>query len=157
MPTTHDLSRTEAAIAAYDALDAIALQGAPSLTTNAEVEELFAKLEAAGAEVGRAFGLDTAGFNNPETCEKYIRPGPKNPPPGSELSFVRQTVRRWRALNQRAALLERMRTLALRVRAGNALQTVEAVDLATEVENYLALLTSGLIPNESFRMRPGGL
>ena len=69
-----DLSRTEAAIAAYDC--------DPS-------DEL-------AAAVGAAYGEDTQDRNNPATCAALIRPGPKVPTPGSELSFVRRMVKLWR-------------------------------------------------------------
>lgn len=69
-----DLSRTEAAIAAYDR--------SPS--------DKLAK------EVGRVYGQDTKDRNDPETCAAVIRPGPAIPGAGYELSFVRRMVNMWR-------------------------------------------------------------
>lgn len=88
-----DLSRTAAAIEAYDAYDA-AFQ--PERMTNDAALAGFAKLDALAEAVGLAFGLDTADRNSVETCRQCIRPGHKVPGPGCERSFVRRMVALWR-------------------------------------------------------------
>jgi hypothetical protein len=91
--TLPNLSRTEAAIAAYDEFnESFNVDG----MSQDEVLVEFNKLESLGRAVGVAFGLDTADRNNPETCAQTIRPGFKVPGPGCELSFVRQAVNRWK-------------------------------------------------------------
>ena len=89
--TLPDLSRTKAAIEAYDTFDAAATMSG----SQDEVLAELAELERLGKEVGRAFGLDTADRNNVRDCEMYIRPGNKTPPAGFQLSFVRRMVARW--------------------------------------------------------------
>ncbi len=79
--TLPDLTRTIKAIEAYDkAADASDLEA----------------LEALGESVGEAFGLDTSDRNNLNDCKQLIRPGPKVPGSGYELSFVRRMVELWR-------------------------------------------------------------
>ena len=88
-----DLSRTKAAIEAYDKLnDELVMDG-----SQAEVTGQFAELERLGEAVGIAFGLDTADRNSMDTCKGCIRPGHKVPAPGAELSFVRRMVAKWEA------------------------------------------------------------
>ena len=88
-----NLSRTEAAIKAYDEFnESFCTDG----LTNDEVLAEFAKLETLGEAVGFAFGLDTADRNSLDTCKACIRPGHKIPGPGCELSFVRRMVGNWR-------------------------------------------------------------
>lgn len=91
-----DLSRTKAAIEAYDAFDATFDE---MKRNNDAVMAWFARLEELGKAVGIAFGLDTADRNNPDTCKQCIRPGHKVPGPGEELSFVRRMVAQWEAQN----------------------------------------------------------
>jgi hypothetical protein len=86
-----DLSRTAAAIEAYDAFDATF----EMMKSNESVLAWFAKQEELGQAVGLAFGLDTADRNNPDTCRQVVRPGPKVPSPGFEKSFVRALVEQW--------------------------------------------------------------
>jgi hypothetical protein len=50
--------------------------------------------EANAIKCAEAFAKDTAEFNDPETC-MLLRPGPKVPAPGAELSFMRQMVKLW--------------------------------------------------------------
>jgi hypothetical protein len=79
-PVWPDLSRTEAAIKAFDASDEHWMDNGPL-----------------GRAVGEAFGLDTIDRNNPEDCAHLIRPGPPEPPLGDrDVSFVRRCVRAWR-------------------------------------------------------------
>jgi len=74
-----DLSRTEAAIKAFDG-----------------AAELDKKNELAQA-VGRTYGQDTIDRNDPETCTALVRPGPPTPSLGeTDVSFVRRMVRKWR-------------------------------------------------------------
>jgi len=88
---TLDFSRTKAAIEAYDEFDV----GFDEKGSQAEVLAQFAELERLGAAVGIAFGLDTADRNSMDTCKGCIRPGPREPAPGADLSFVRKAVARW--------------------------------------------------------------
>lgn len=88
-----DLSRTRDAIKAYDLVDS-------EFTTDRILSgeapiDIPQKLEKLGEAVGIAYGLDTADRNSLETCKQYIRPGPANPPPGYDISFVRRMVRDW--------------------------------------------------------------
>lgn len=92
-----DFTRTVAAIDAYDALDAAFM----AADTEAKLWKALAELNAAGEAVGYAYGLDTSDRNSLETCRSCVRPGPKVPPPGAELSFVRRMVADWRARNVR--------------------------------------------------------
>jgi hypothetical protein len=89
-----DLSRTAAAIAAYDAFDATWADG----LDQDQAVAWFSQLETLGMLVGVAFGHDTADRNSMDTCKRCIRPGDKTPSPGCELSFVRRTVAKWEAL-----------------------------------------------------------
>jgi hypothetical protein len=89
-----DLSRTKAAIEAYDAFDA---QFDRMERNQDAVVAWFAELERLGEAVGIAFGLDTADRNSLETCRGCIRPGHRIPGPGEELSFVRRMVAQWEA------------------------------------------------------------
>lgn len=85
------MERTRAAIAAYDEFDAaLDFEGMDQKAVLAG----FAKLDALGEAVGVAFGLDTADVNSMDTCKCYVRPGPKVPAVGAELSFVRRAVER---------------------------------------------------------------
>ena len=86
-----DLSRTKAAIEAYDTFDA----AFDAKGSQDDVLAEFAELERLGQAVGHAFGLDTADRNNVRDCEMYVRPGNKIPPAGSKLSFVRRIVAQW--------------------------------------------------------------
>jgi hypothetical protein len=91
-----DLSRTKAAIEAYDAFDSTFNMDGMSQD---EVLAGFAKLESLGEAVGVAFGLDTADRNS-MSAAKAIRPGHKVPAVGAELSFVRRMVAKWEADNE---------------------------------------------------------
>lgn len=95
MKSLPDLSRTKAAIEAYDAFDAEMTTLLNDLPDQEEVQQLFDQLEQFGEAVGIAFGLDTADRNNLEDCKRGIRPGPKVPGPGCEPSFVRRMVAAW--------------------------------------------------------------
>lgn len=95
-PPLPDLSLTERALARYDAEEPRLSKLIDAATTTAEVTDLLTKLEQLEEAVGAAFGDDTSDRNNPETCRKVIRPGPAIPPPGSELSFVRRMVAKWK-------------------------------------------------------------
>lgn len=44
--------------------------------TNEQVLALEAMLDGMARNVGHAFGLDTQNFNDMETCEMCVRPGP---------------------------------------------------------------------------------
>ena len=73
----HALNRTRKAIAEHD---------------RAFLAGRLDDLEALGEAVGVAYGEDTRGLNDLETCRKCVRPGHPNPPPGYETSFVRRMV-----------------------------------------------------------------
>jgi hypothetical protein len=94
-----DLSRTEAAIAAYDAHD-ITYMAALAANTGRRsctiLDEWYKKSDLLAFKVGEAYGLDTKDRNNPKDCADLIRPGPATPSDGSELSFVRRMVALWK-------------------------------------------------------------
>ena len=46
-------------------------------------------------QIGLAYGNDTKEINNREDCERFIRPGVKEPVNEDDLSFVRKMVKRW--------------------------------------------------------------
>lgn len=83
-----DLSRTAEALERYDHL-VVALEDDSSQKGNGLVMD-------AAREVGEAFGQDTRDRNDPQVCADLIRPGPRVPAPGAELSFVRRMVQKWR-------------------------------------------------------------
>lgn len=92
-----DLARTSAALAAYDIVDAgVAELLETDELTDELIEKALALLEEAGEAVGAAFGEDTSDRNSVETCRGCVRPGPAEPAPGAELSFVRRLVAEWR-------------------------------------------------------------
>ena len=70
-----DLSRTEAALLAYDAH----------------------RTEANARAVGVAYGEDTKDINDPETCASCIGPGKPKPAGHPDEPFVRRMVRKWKA------------------------------------------------------------
>lgn len=77
-----DLTRTAAALAAFDAAHGPHDSGYGTDLAKA---------------VGEAFALDTADRNDPSTA-KMVRPGPRVPRGGdADLSFVRRLVRKWEA------------------------------------------------------------
>lgn len=89
-----DLSRTAAALAAYDRA-ADTYHDAVEALSNREAIVHWAAVDAAARAVGGAFGEDTKAFNNPDTCAQCVRPGSRVPAIGQELSFVRRMVARW--------------------------------------------------------------
>ena len=93
-----DFTRTAAALDAYDlAADLFKVElNAEPMQSQAEFLAGEARIEKMGEAVGEAFGFDTQDRNSVETCRQCIRPGPKVPGPGYELSFVRKTVAKWR-------------------------------------------------------------
>jgi len=95
-----DLSRTEAAIAAYDAHDityVAALAANSGYRSCTILDEWYKKSDRLAFEVGKAYGEDTKDRNDPKTCADLIRPGLATPSSGSELSFVRRMVALWKA------------------------------------------------------------
>lgn len=93
---TPDLSRTAAALERYDAERGRIKRLWDNVETDQDVAFVTAEEERFARAVGEAFGLDTADRNNPRTCADLVRPGPKVPVPGAELSFVRRMVEIWR-------------------------------------------------------------
>ena len=91
----NDFTRTEAALADYDAfnasidakVDTILDETSDPDEASARVLAVFDELDQKAAAVGHAFGLDTASINALDTCEACIRPGP----------WVRKLVSDWRA------------------------------------------------------------
>lgn len=85
-----DFTRTEAALAKYDAEVAAAWAKVNAMSneelTDGHVYKAVHTENRLGREVGRAFGLDTADRNNVETCEGCVRPGP----------WLRNIVATWR-------------------------------------------------------------
>ncbi len=77
-PEPPDLSRTVAAINAYD-------EHWGDEYDPAQADDL-------AQAVGVAFGLDTADRNNRSDCARLVRPGPRTPQPGADPSFVRRMV-----------------------------------------------------------------
>lgn len=71
---TLDLTRTAAAVAAYDAY--MATNPYDVCETNEDVYRVQAEENRLGEAVGIAFGLDTADRNNLETCRRCVRPDP---------------------------------------------------------------------------------
>ena len=94
-----DLSRTAAAIAAFDKVDAefeeCMAEGRRRLDYEG-LRDLIRRMEDAGVAVGQAYGRDTADRNDLPTCAGVVRPGPAVPSPGAEPSFVRRMVAQWR-------------------------------------------------------------
>lgn len=73
-----NMDRTKKALAAYEEA---AKKGWEALLrnpdpTDEQVFALEALLDEMARDVGRAFGLDTSNFNDMETCEACVRPGP---------------------------------------------------------------------------------
>lgn len=97
-----DFTRTAAAIGAYDAyndrMDVAERAGA--VKSSEQMQAIIKEHDQLAEAVGIALGQDTACFNDPETCRKLVRPGPKVPPPGCELSPVRRWVAKWKESNQ---------------------------------------------------------
>lgn len=65
--TPPDLTRTRAALAAYDAIDAEIADD----MTEAAATDFFARLDVAKLAVGDAFALDTADRNDPEVARSW--------------------------------------------------------------------------------------
>jgi hypothetical protein len=94
-----DLSRTAAALKAYDEYDETVVQKIDQSTSYASAQAAENDLEALAREVGFCFGLDTYDRNNIDDCQRLLHPGPKIAPPGGELSFVRRMVKKWEEEN----------------------------------------------------------
>lgn len=90
-----DLSRTAEALRTYDQFDEDVISKISWDTPYSVAEKWQEHLEHLGENVGYMFGLETSDRNNVDDCRRLIRPGPKNPPKGSELSFVRRMVAKW--------------------------------------------------------------
>lgn len=90
-----NLSRTAAALDAYDARDA-------EYSNTMGTEALIAwgdDMERLGAAFGEAFGRDTVDINGEHRIPfltEVMRPGPKQPAPWQEENFVRRLVRLWK-------------------------------------------------------------
>ena len=82
-PIWPDMSRTKAAIEAFDASDEHWMADGPL-----------------GRAVGDAFGQDTISVNDPETCRQVVRPGKKVPGPGEDMSYARWCVHCWEYQNR---------------------------------------------------------
>lgn len=95
---TRNFSRTAEAIAVFDAHDATfdKFLASPEGQTNKGVKTWFAKSEELAEAVGIAYGHDTADVNSMDHCRSTVRPGPRVPQPGAELSHVRKAVANWK-------------------------------------------------------------
>lgn len=94
-----DLSRTARALERHDALEDLLDSDEGAILADEDAarhSNQLEKLDFLAAEVGRAYGLDTADRNDPQTCADLVRPGKANPQLGNELSFVRRMVGQWR-------------------------------------------------------------
>jgi hypothetical protein len=91
-----DLTRTAAALDAYDAFDVDFGKLMSAATTKEEVFALVHREHELGEAVGEAFGLDTMDRNSVSNCKQCVRPGPKHPLLGFGESWVRKVVREWR-------------------------------------------------------------
>lgn len=92
-----DLSRTAAAIEAFDKHSAEFTVDRILRLTNREADQQLAKLEELAEAVGIAYGLDTADRNDPKTCAQCIRPGEAVPANGEPVSFVRRMLADWKS------------------------------------------------------------
>lgn len=88
------LARTLSAVEAYDAHDELVAKVLlfPEDYSDSAADQIMRKRDELGAIVGTAYGLDTADRNDPATCARCVRPGPRMPQPGAELSFVRRML-----------------------------------------------------------------
>lgn len=93
-----DLSRTAKAIEERDRMVPL-LYDKIDRGSGKYDDKYIEEIEALERAVGEAFGEDTKDRNNPQTCAEVIRAGPPSPSPGSELSFVRRMVAKWRKMN----------------------------------------------------------
>ena len=89
-----DLTRTAKALDAFDAADAAYKALDVATTPNATLIAKLDALDELAADVGAAFGLDTADRNNVDDCVALVRPCSKGNAGGE--SFVRRMVRQWR-------------------------------------------------------------
>lgn len=88
------LTRTIKALEEYDAADAEyeKLMSRHMMVSGRDADATLKRLDRLAEAVGYAYGLDTSDRNSVETCRQCVRPGPKIPAPGCELSFVRRMV-----------------------------------------------------------------
>ena len=86
------LPKTKEALRIYDEQHDALVQKMMDAKTSQGTMDAFAEIEALEEAVGVAFGEDTQDINSIETCRQCVRPGPKVPGPGCELSFVRRCV-----------------------------------------------------------------
>jgi hypothetical protein len=63
-------------------------------TYNALIDYDANPTKANATRCAEAFAKDTIKFNDPDTC-MLLHPGPKEPGPGFELSFIRRMVALW--------------------------------------------------------------
>jgi len=78
------LHMTKKALTLYDEMD--------ELLGNSLDPKVINIMEKMGEMVALAFYIDTIDRNNIKTCLETIRPGPKMPAPGAELSFLRRQL-----------------------------------------------------------------
>lgn len=102
-----DLSRTKAAIEAYDAHDKTWREG----FTLFQAKVWFEEKDRLAKAVGIAYGHDTADRNSMDTCEHCVRPGFKSKYGGDGDSFVRRMVKQWEERCQNTPSKEEDETL----------------------------------------------
>lgn len=88
-----DLSRTAAALDAFDEADARFTPEAVHSMTTAESLAAMKELDVLAAKVGRCYGLDTADRNSLTDCADLVRPNSRH---SAGESFVRRMVEQWR-------------------------------------------------------------
>lgn len=87
MTDIKDLTRTEAALAAWDKHNDNPPSLDPDTETNASWTKWLTELESLGENVGRHFGFDTADRNNLHDCSQLIRPN----------KWLRDLIADWRS------------------------------------------------------------
>jgi len=89
------LGETKKALDLYDwAWDKFCKIDFNNLSREDSIHELNV-LEVLKQNVGLTFGLETSDRNDAIDCYKYVKPGPKIPEPGEELSMVKKLVNEW--------------------------------------------------------------
>lgn len=96
MTTKQSFARTAMALQAYDLTQTVRDKMLESARTNADVVAWEKVESGAKRNVCVAFHQDTADINSLENC-LLCDPGPKDPPAGTERSFIRRTVAEWMA------------------------------------------------------------
>lgn len=91
-----DLSKTAAALEAFDKFEANFDTRLMVACDNVEVDALLAEYRNEERRVAEAYADDTADRNSRDRVLELIRPGPREPGAGAEPSLVRKMVQRWK-------------------------------------------------------------